>query len=146
MNAYLLRNAQRTLVVLSVFLVYACAIVEPEQSKIGKTYPAAGDFDLVTLKAIIDSEVQPGRFNLQAYVISINECPNEYACYAPDGITLSVKRDASGKAGQYHLSVREPHQFEMSRGYVFSIEIEEAGFTHPNTGKPVRRIRLLGYS
>lgn len=145
MNAHFLRNVQKAFVVLSVFLVYACAIVESEPSKIEKTYPAAGDYDPVILKVLIDSEAQPGSFNLQAYVVSINECPKEYACFAPDGITLSVTRHVSGKEDQYHLSAQKPSQFEMSREYVFSIKIEDAGFKHPDTGKPVQRVRLLGY-
>lgn len=145
MHPFVLRHLLWALVALSVILLHSCTILGPDPSSVEKTYPAAGDFGAITLKALIDSDAEPGRFNVQAYVVSINECPEEYACYAPDGITLSLSRDGREKEEQYHLPAQQPRQFGVGRSYVFSIEIESGGFINPSTGKLVWRTRLLGY-
>ena len=129
----------------AVFLgLAACAIVGPETFE--KTYPDAFDFQQIDLQALVDTEPVPGSYNVKVFVVEINVCPENARCILPDGISVAAVKDPELPEEFLHIAVNEPRQFQRKNRYILSIAVEAAGFDNPTTGKPVRYMRLLGYS
>jgi hypothetical protein len=123
----------------------ACRVLEAD-TLAERTYPEAGDLPQISLEALRKTADMPGAYNVQVYVIGINICPDGYRCFIPDGITVAESKTPDLPEGGLHLAVDEPEQFQIQQRYVMSIEAEPAGWNHPETGEPIRSMRLLGYS
>lgn len=109
-----------------------------------KTYPSAGDFPEITVVSVLEAAaspdgVEPGRYNVRAYVVEVNACPEGAACFAPDSITLADGPETDPGPPALTFGPDEVRQFREGARYLFSVEV-----TRPDPGPPFT-VRLLGY-
>ncbi len=122
----------------------ACGIVDPHQA--AKTYPDALELERVSLQALKETAPAPASYNLEVYVISRNICGACCKCIIPDGILIAESRNPELPEEGLRLAATAPRQFEIGYQYVMSVEVREENFYNQVTGKPVRRVKLLGYN
>lgn len=133
-------------VVLLAMILSGCQLIGPEEgSHIDeKTFPSASDLPLIQLEDIEDPAIAPGEYNIEAFVVSWNECPGEGdGCQFPDGISISSKNRVDyGEDFWWHIPLQQPGQFQINRPYLFSVRLVEEFFPDERS---VRYLRLIGY-
>ncbi|MDX1548720.1 MAG: hypothetical protein R3247_17110 [Rhodothermales bacterium] len=127
--------------ILLLSLVVACSLVEPDRAE--RTLPKAAEYELKSLMAVKYSAPAPGRYNVEAYVVTISECPKDARCAIPDGITVAEHVAPDLPEDGLRLSVREPDQFKRWGRYIFSVRVVERT---AGSGDVFRDVQLEGYS
>lgn len=123
-------------------MMVSCSLLENDNGndETKRTYPEAFNFDVSTIEQMQNEVVPPDSQNAHAYVTAVFKCPDNAACFVPDGIMISDSLDTESFKSQVHLAVEKPLQFTEGRRYRMSLEIT----TWPGSGE--RRFRMLGYS
>lgn len=132
---------------LVLFICYAaigCNIYKTEE-EIEKTYPPASNFSLTNINQILNNPPDSGNYNLQVYVVEINECPVNLRCDLEDGILISQEYTTTASTENIHLGVNQPRQFKVGKQYILSIKVEPQGYVDSISGKPVSILELIGY-
>jgi len=128
----------RRLLIACLCVSFGCA--EPTGSNgAERTYPAAVNFQEITIEQVISEPPPAGDYNVQAFVFSVNICPEKVLCILPDGITISA--DDSFK-NSIHLPVSQPGQFCIGAEYRMSVRLNFYDFEQE---KPQVYLTLLGY-
>ena len=86
-----------------------------------------------------DTYPPAGRYNVDAYVSSISECPPDVACLVPDHFTAVASLDEEPRPIGVMIFANQPSQLRLDGFYRFSVEVAAPS----ETG---RAISLLGYA
>lgn len=121
-----------------------CNTFNPEE-EIEKTYPPASNFPMTTINQILNNPPDSGSYNIQVYVVEINECPRNFQCDLADGIFISEEHMTTTSTENIHLEVNQPRQFKVGKQYIMSIKVEPQGYVDSISGRPVSILELLGY-
>lgn len=111
-----------------------------------RTYPPALDLEQIDLESLKSDAPLPSAYNVRGFVVQRNMCPPDARCAIPDGVIIAESLSHRLPEEGLHLTIDDPYQFTIGSLYMLSIEVAPAGWTHPDSGKPVRRMALLGYS
>lgn len=116
---------------LLLLLVAACDTDDVSTTE----YPSPGSYPIIALANVATNPA--GRYNIEAYVASVFECPEGSQCIFPDNLTaVDVPPPATPTTLEIIVADR-PSQFTVGALYLFSIDISgEPG--------PSRFITLLG--
>jgi len=136
--------------ILSV-LAASCSLAGDE-TETARTYPLLLDLHPVTIDALADSTISPGRYNTEGYAVRIHHCfgPDNMMCApcAPEGFFLSVVADSLKSLDTYphavvFVNVRsfEADQFEQGERYVVSVEVD----SRARQAGVLMGVDLLGY-
>ncbi len=116
-----------------LLLLTACDTGETNES----TYPPPGNYPALPLAEAFSAEA--GQYNIEAYVGSIQECPENTECLVPDHFTAVDAAPPTPPTFSLTVFAEEPSQLDIGQYYLFSIEL---------TGPPSsnRTATLLGYA
>jgi hypothetical protein len=126
--------------VLAGAVLSGCGVFGPDDDG-ERTYPQALDLPLANVQDVLDGTQTPGRFNLQAFVVGISECPANAACLVADHIRVSDNPHTDGPS--LMIAAFKPSQFDLDERYLLSIEVFNDAF--PETNQALF-VQLLGYT
>ncbi len=132
------------LVLFVCYVSFGCNILKNEE-EIEKTYPPASNFPLTTINQILNNPPDSGSYNIQIYVVEINECPGNLRCDLADGLLISQEKAFTTLTENIHMEVNQPRQFEVGKQYIISIKVAPQGYVDSISGKHVSILELLGY-
>ena len=120
-----------------LLIVLSLALAACDSSAPTDTYPPPGTYPAVALADL--ASVEAGRYNVDAYVSSISECPPDVACLVPDHFTAVASLDEEPRPIGVMIFANQPSQLRLDGFYRFSVEVAAPS----ETG---RAISLLGYA
>ncbi|MCW9708038.1 hypothetical protein [Fodinibius salsisoli] len=123
-------------------MLISCSLLENNNGndETRRTYPEAYGFELSTVYKMKTEVEPPDSLDVNAYVTAVFKCPDNAACFVPDGIMISDSLNAQSLESQIHLTVEKPLQFTEDQRYRMSLDLS------PWPGNGEKRFRLLGYS
>ena len=137
-----------TLLILPLLVVHCTFLgTDTDRDELAeRTYPEAYSFPAISIATLSQPGLNPGLYNVNAYVTEISICPPNVRCFLPDGITLAPRLNPGPSDTTYYLSMLQPGQMQIRGRYALSLEVTDAGYIHPIHNYPVVFITLKGYS
>jgi hypothetical protein len=90
-----------------------------------RTLPEALEAQSVSFEDARRTIPPPDTVNVEAYVVELAICPEDAACFLPDGIVIAESREPEDHEETRRLVVDRPRQFVEGRRYLMSLEIRD---------------------
>jgi hypothetical protein len=95
-------------------LAASCSLAGDE-TELTRTYPTLLDLDPISIGALVDSTLSPGRYNTEGNAVRINHCscPDNAMCAPcpPEGFFLSTTAASAAVIHLISSIIKEQHSF-----------------------------------
>ncbi len=108
-----------------------------DNGSVESTYPPPGKYLAVPLLQL--ESVEAGRYNVEAYVSHVSECPPNHACIVADHFGAIENLDTTPSLPVVMVFAERPSQLHVGGFYILSVE----AFGEPTQG---RYLQLVGYT